>query len=182
MMEAHTSCDICGEPLPKGAKFCSGCGNPFREGRPLVSIRGHEKVKTSLIKCPDCGRQVSDDAIACPNCGKIIGRPVLERMRQEVAKEEAKRKAAEMQREAERLRQQSLEGRIALPYQIAGALLPILGLIPFGWFTWHAVSNWGICSGGLIAVGAWLALGVIAAGVMAIGALKVRQHRRASAK
>jgi hypothetical protein len=181
-MEAHTRCDICGEPLPKGAKFCSGCGNPYREGRPLVNIRGHQKVKTSLIKCPDCGRQVSDDAIACPNCGKIIGRPVLERLRDELAKEEAKRNAEAMRSEAERLRREEKECRIALPYQIAGALLPILGLIPFGWFTWYAVNKWGLCSGGLIALGAWLALGVIAFGVMAVGALKVRQHRRACAK
>lgn len=23
----------------------------------------------ALIKCPDCGREVSDKANACPNCG-----------------------------------------------------------------------------------------------------------------
>lgn len=27
----------------------------------------------ALLKCPDCGRDVSDQALACPNCG----RPVL---------------------------------------------------------------------------------------------------------
>jgi predicted amidophosphoribosyltransferase len=24
----------------------------------------------SLIKCPECGKEVSDTAISCPNCGK----------------------------------------------------------------------------------------------------------------
>ena len=26
----------------------------------------------ALIKCPECGRDVSDSAITCPNCGRII--------------------------------------------------------------------------------------------------------------
>lgn len=26
----------------------------------------------SLIKCPDCGKEVSDKAPACPNCGRPI--------------------------------------------------------------------------------------------------------------
>lgn len=28
----------------------------------------------ALIKCPDCGKQVSDQAVACPNCGHPIAK------------------------------------------------------------------------------------------------------------
>lgn len=30
----------------------------------------------ALIKCPDCGRQVSDSAANCPNCGRPISTKV----------------------------------------------------------------------------------------------------------
>lgn len=26
----------------------------------------------ALIKCPECGREISDKAIACPNCGSPV--------------------------------------------------------------------------------------------------------------
>ncbi|KKM15018.1 hypothetical protein LCGC14_1700290 [marine sediment metagenome] len=29
----------------------------------------------ALIKCPDCGYDVSDEAVACPNCAKPIAAP-----------------------------------------------------------------------------------------------------------
>lgn len=28
-----------------------------------------EVLTLALIKCPDCGKEVSDQAVACPNCG-----------------------------------------------------------------------------------------------------------------
>ena len=29
----------------------------------------------ALIKCPDCGRSVSDTAPSCPDCGRIMSAP-----------------------------------------------------------------------------------------------------------
>ena len=36
----------------------------------------------ALIKCPDCGKQISDKAGACPNCGcPIANRPTTVKIR-----------------------------------------------------------------------------------------------------
>lgn len=32
----------------------------------------------ALIKCPECGREVSDKALSCPNCGYPISQDPLE--------------------------------------------------------------------------------------------------------
>jgi len=29
----------------------------------------------SLVKCPDCGREVSDQAPTCPQCGRLLKEP-----------------------------------------------------------------------------------------------------------
>lgn len=29
----------------------------------------------AIIKCPECGHEVSDSATKCPNCGKVICKP-----------------------------------------------------------------------------------------------------------
>lgn len=31
----------------------------------------------ALIRCPECGRQVSNRAISCPNCGYPISKEVI---------------------------------------------------------------------------------------------------------
>lgn len=35
-------------------------------------------IEVALIKCPECGREVSDKAISCPNCGYPISQDPLE--------------------------------------------------------------------------------------------------------
>lgn len=30
------------------------------------------KGKMALIKCPECGKEISDKAAACPNCGAVV--------------------------------------------------------------------------------------------------------------
>ncbi len=37
----------------------------------------------ALIKCPECNREISDQAISCPNCGMPIKRPSLESVKRE---------------------------------------------------------------------------------------------------
>lgn len=35
----------------------------------LGVFHGNEKSSMALIKCPECGKEISDKAEACPNCG-----------------------------------------------------------------------------------------------------------------
>lgn len=42
--------------------------NEYNEGN--IFLQGEEKM--ALIKCPECGKEISDKAKKCPNCGKIL--------------------------------------------------------------------------------------------------------------
>lgn len=113
-------CAICGERLLENAKFCSHCGNAVVLGSEVfVEKRGGVRVKTGLIKCPDCGHAVSDDALQCPSCGKIIGRPALQRAREEAERRrdpwkrmiaEGERMAAERERRIKEFYKDDPEG------------------------------------------------------------------------
>ena len=49
----------------------------------------------ALIVCPECGKQVSDQAETCPNCGYPIPKYIAEQKRQaELAAEELKKAEA----------------------------------------------------------------------------------------
>lgn len=95
----------------------------------------------ALIKCPECGKEVSDKAAACPNCGLGIreyieeeNRRVLEKQQQETAdikQQEAESKA--------RLERQKQVDNVKLPDKpskgksiFAGIMCTIMALI--GWF------------------------------------------------
>jgi hypothetical protein len=93
-------CAVCREPLPFTAKFCSNCGNANQSGESVFKEKhGFTTIKTHIIKCPDCGKAVSDDANWCLNCGKVIGRPALQRAIKE--SEEKKRKQQDERRRAQ---------------------------------------------------------------------------------
>lgn len=32
----------------------------------------------ALIECPECGKEISENANACPNCGNPMGHPISE--------------------------------------------------------------------------------------------------------
>ncbi len=34
-----------------------------------------EDNSMALVKCPDCGKELSDQAVSCPNCGRPITTP-----------------------------------------------------------------------------------------------------------
>lgn len=45
-------------------------------------------MKTSnLLRCPHCGKDVSDNAAACPNCGCLLRRKVDKEVWQQAVKE-----------------------------------------------------------------------------------------------
>ena len=74
------TCEVCGEHLPSSARFCSHCGNkPQGPEQAFVEKNGGRRPVSGLIRCPDCGKLVSDDANQCVHCGKVIGRPALHR-------------------------------------------------------------------------------------------------------
>lgn len=43
----------------------------------------------ALIKCPECGREISDKAIACPNCGCPISSDEIQRRKNHLIKKMA---------------------------------------------------------------------------------------------
>ena len=42
----------------------------------------------ALIKCPECGKEISDKAAICPNCGCPIRREPIESLQEEYAEDE----------------------------------------------------------------------------------------------
>jgi len=73
------TCDSCGGEIKdwSGELRCWTCGNLYDSAGNLLERANKQKdevqVKhrgTNLIKCQDCGYQISDYATACPNCGR----------------------------------------------------------------------------------------------------------------
>ncbi|MCM1218149.1 MAG: hypothetical protein NC548_26990, partial [Lachnospiraceae bacterium] len=99
----HMKCFKCGQgelqPITKDGKAyaqCSNCGVKFTADdlRNLAAQKTtktppqtqenttarKENFKTSLISCPDCGKEVSAKASSCPNCGCPIAAPETQRI------------------------------------------------------------------------------------------------------
>ena len=89
-------CSNCGTKLNSDAKFCHGCGTAIQEKQetqvipsgqmPSVppippqsnnSERQQEYVG-KILKCPNCGGQITDTTAICPECGiQITGRSAV---------------------------------------------------------------------------------------------------------
>lgn len=55
----------------------------------------------ALIKCPECGKMISDKAHACPNCGYPLqkrARRAIHELRREAERAESKKAAATMKK------------------------------------------------------------------------------------
>lgn len=46
----------------------------------------------ALIECPECGKEISENATACPNCGNPMGHPISEPKSKDQPKVEVKGK------------------------------------------------------------------------------------------
>ncbi|AGA68389.1 hypothetical protein Desdi_0866 [Desulfitobacterium dichloroeliminans LMG P-21439] len=56
--DADMFCHNCGNKLPKGAVFCSGCGTKAGQDNPNI--------------CSACGTAIPQDALFCINCGAAV--------------------------------------------------------------------------------------------------------------
>jgi ribosomal protein L40E len=80
-------CTNCGNKLPEGAAFCSGCGTKIRASAPGVCTACGAKLPEGAAFCSDCGAKIQasapgvctacgaelpDDAEFCINCGKAV--------------------------------------------------------------------------------------------------------------
>ena len=95
----HCYCSRCGTQLNKNEKFCHNCGEAVRQNLKDISEKTdsssqqtNEKTNDSpaiheneterkqeyagsIIKCPNCGCNISDTVAICPDCGmQITGR------------------------------------------------------------------------------------------------------------
>jgi ribosomal protein L40E len=62
--DTNMFCHNCGNKLPEGAAFCSGCGAKTQASAPNV--------------CTACGTELPDGAEFCIGCGKAVGRAAPE--------------------------------------------------------------------------------------------------------
>ncbi len=42
----------------------------------------------AMIKCPECGKEISDKAVSCPNCGYLIRQEPIEYLEEEYEEDE----------------------------------------------------------------------------------------------
>ena len=60
-------CMNCGQQLPEGAKFCSGCGTATGEVKTETAQR-KTVYDGELHKCPNCGELINAFVTICPAC------------------------------------------------------------------------------------------------------------------
>ena len=60
-------CMNCGQQLPEGAKFCSGCGTAMGEIKAETTQR-KTVYDGELHKCPNCGELLKSFTTVCPTC------------------------------------------------------------------------------------------------------------------
>ena len=70
-------CSSCGSAINPGTKFCPVCGNPVdgTAGSPAPQMAPgnptarQQQFAGMILKCPNCGAQISQTTAICPECG-----------------------------------------------------------------------------------------------------------------
>ena len=68
----------------------------------------------ALIVCPECGKQVSDQAESCPHCGYPIPKYIAEQKKQAELEEKAKKAAEEFAAKKEKAEKKPVSTRIKI--------------------------------------------------------------------
>jgi predicted amidophosphoribosyltransferase len=65
-------CPYCGgEFQGRNVEYCPDCGRGLVDGSPRNTFSYNSpRNNRALVKCPDCGKEISPEAESCPNCGK----------------------------------------------------------------------------------------------------------------
>ncbi len=58
-------CGHCGAKIPKESQFCPKCGKPIDDEGTVV----RQTFAGQVIKCPNCGKEISSYVAICPACG-----------------------------------------------------------------------------------------------------------------
>lgn len=61
-------CPKCGAEVPKGALFCSACGEKMQEEQP-VQEEASATEPAEEKKCSNCGAVLAEGAVFCSECG-----------------------------------------------------------------------------------------------------------------
>ncbi len=71
-LKGELPCPKCGKMIPKGAMFCSGCGEKSPYVERSQDIDESEANKSDERVCPTCGKPLLADAAFCKYCGTKI--------------------------------------------------------------------------------------------------------------
>lgn len=86
---ATVVCEKCGETYPEGTNFCPKCGGKTCKAVDTCSKCGAELMlgaafchkcgaKVGHAVCPNCGKEVPEEAVFCPSCGKNLNEQPIE--------------------------------------------------------------------------------------------------------
>lgn len=59
------TCAYCGAKIPSESQFCPKCGKPVNEEK----VESRQKFAGYVVKCPNCGKEISSYVAVCPACG-----------------------------------------------------------------------------------------------------------------
>ena len=71
-LKGELPCPKCGKMIPKGAMFCSGCGEKSPYVEQNQNVFEPEANKSEERLCPTCGKPILADAAFCKYCGTKI--------------------------------------------------------------------------------------------------------------
>lgn len=60
-------CTNCGHKIDEKANYCAYCGQKIIHENPTSSVR--EEYAGKLLKCPNCGQELTEFETSCPSCG-----------------------------------------------------------------------------------------------------------------
>src|SRR6267143_5350740 len=69
---SSVKCPQCGLVNFADAQVCKRCGSELTVDSAVPSASSVDRLASSLVNCPDCGRGCSTFAEHCPQCGRVF--------------------------------------------------------------------------------------------------------------